>query len=182
MRDRQQRLQWIENLISGKPAGEMRRRAIVIPTAWGDAAVAFDAISEIVPGTAVQPFAFLPPEFCAVANRDMSLAPVIDVRRRTDLPSKVMIAHGCGCELGLMYTGTPRVVDMAENAANDAPGGDLAEGAASDAAGGDLAGADAAALPALPDVLVKSGLLQTPEGPAQLLDLEATIAHLLERE
>lgn len=177
MRDRQQRLQWIEGLIGGKDRVKKGPRALVVPSAWGEVAVAFDAIAEIVPGTKVQPFAFLPSEFCGVVDRGTTLAPVIDLRERKDMPPTALMVAANGCELGFLYTGTPRVADL--EAPANAEGAAGAKAAARDAG----SAADAAgALPALPAVLAESGTLQTPEGPAHLLDPQATITRLLDLE
>lgn len=52
MRDREQRLRWIEKLISGGSERAARSNALVVPTPAGDMAIAFDAIDEVGPRAA----------------------------------------------------------------------------------------------------------------------------------
>lgn len=83
MRDRSQRLHWIETLI-GKDRQEARRNnALVIPTDDGDMAIAFSSIVEVVAASRVQPLALLPEQFCGVLFRGNELAPIVDTRAPT---------------------------------------------------------------------------------------------------
>ena len=83
MRDRSQRLHWIETLI-GKDRQEARRNnALVIPTDDGDMAIAFSSIVEVVAASRVQPLALLPEQFCGALFRGNELAPIVDTRAPT---------------------------------------------------------------------------------------------------
>ena len=68
MRDRSQRLHWIETLI-GKDRQEARRNnALVIPTDDGDMAIAFSSIVEVVAASRVQPLASCPSSSAACCS------------------------------------------------------------------------------------------------------------------
>ena len=96
MRDRSQRLHWIETLI-GKDRQEARRNnALVIPTDDGDMAIAFSSIVEVVAASRVQPLA------------------LVDTRAPDTGPGHVVLVEGEGCLLGLQFYGTPYVVDLDE--------------------------------------------------------------------
>lgn len=82
MRDRKQRLNWIENLIGTSYREIERDNALVIPTSSGDMAIAFSSIVEVVPASRVQPLALLPDEFCGVLHRGNDLVPVVDTGGR----------------------------------------------------------------------------------------------------
>lgn len=114
MRDRSQRLHWIETLI-GKDRQEARRNnALVIPTDDGDMAIAFSSIVEVVAASRVQPLALLPEQFCGVLFRGNELAPIVDTRAPDTGPGHVVLVEGEGCLLGLQFYGTPYVVDLDE--------------------------------------------------------------------
>ena len=109
MRDRSQRLHWIETLI-GKDRQEARRNnALVIPTDDGDMAIAFSSIVEVVAASRVQPLALLPEQFCGVLFRGNELAPIVDTRAPDTGPGHVVLVEGEGCLLGLQFYGTPYV-------------------------------------------------------------------------
>lgn len=113
MRDRDQRLQWIEQLIGGQQ--DVRRAsALVIPTMSGNMAIEFSAIEEVVDAGKVQPMAFLPPEFCGVLHRGNELAPIIDVGGDQGKAAHVALVRGGGCLLGLKFSGVPSVIDLNE--------------------------------------------------------------------
>ena len=114
MRDRDQRLHWIEKLIGASYQGEDRRNALVIPTAIGDMAIEFPAIVEVLPGARVQPLAFLPEDFCGVVLHGNALVPVIDTEGTTGAAAHVVLTEGAGCLIGLRFYGTPLVVDLNE--------------------------------------------------------------------
>ena len=114
MRDRSQRLHWVETLI-GKDRQEARRNnALVIPTDDGDMAIAFSSIVEVVAASRVQPLALLPEQFCGVLFRGNELAPIVDTRAPDTGPGHVVLVEGEGCLLGLQFYGTPYVVDLDE--------------------------------------------------------------------
>ena len=112
MRDREQRLRWIEKLISGGSERAARSNALVVPTPAGDMAIAFDAIGEVVPASGVRPFAFLPPEFCGVLPRGAELVPVVDAGGGAT--GHVGVVKAKGCLLGLKFHGTPSVANLNE--------------------------------------------------------------------
>ena len=112
MRDREQRLRWIEKLISGGSERAARSNALVVPTPAGDMAIAFDAIDEVVPASGVRPFAFLPPEFCGVLHRGAELVPVVDAGGGAT--GHVVVVKAKGGLLGLKFHGTPSVANLNE--------------------------------------------------------------------
>lgn len=115
MRDREQRLRWIEKLIGGGLPELHHSNALVIPTMSGNMAVAFDFIEEVVPAGKVRSLAFLPTEFCGVLPRGNELVPVVDTGLEVGKESShVVIVRGGGCLLGLRFAGTPYVVDLDE--------------------------------------------------------------------
>lgn len=114
MRDREQRLRWIEKLIGAEHLGASRNNALVIPTSAGNIAVAFSSLVEVQPADNVQPFAFLPDEFCGVVRHGSTLAPVIDTGGTSGVAAHVVLAEGSGCLLGLRFRGAPFVVDLDE--------------------------------------------------------------------
>ena len=94
MRDRSQRLHWIETLI-GKDRQEARRNnALVIPTDDGDMAIAFSSIVEVVAASRVQPLVLLPEQFCGVLFRGNELAPIVDTRAPDTGPGHCMLVEG----------------------------------------------------------------------------------------
>lgn len=115
MRDREQRLRWIESLISGGQKDVRRASALVIPTMSGSFAIPFESIVEVVTAARVGSFAFLPPEFCGVLRHGNELVPVIDAGG--DVEGKavhIVLAQGSEHLLGLRFSGTPSVVDLDE--------------------------------------------------------------------
>lgn len=114
MRDRDQRLRWIEKLIGGSQQDVRRSNALVIPTASGTIALAFSSIEEVVAASTVKPMAFLPSEFCGVLHRGNELVPVIDVGGAKDEAARVALVRGSGCLLGLRFYGAPYAVDLDE--------------------------------------------------------------------
>lgn len=114
MRDRDQRLRWIEKLIGGAQQGDLKPSALVVPTDNGSLALAFSSIEELVAADGVKSIAFLPEEFCGVLHRDNELAPVADVGGKVGEPAHVVLVRGADCLLGLKFRGAPYVVDLAE--------------------------------------------------------------------
>ena len=114
MRDREQRLHWIEKLIDTEHPESNRNTALVIPTSAGNMAVAFSSLVEVQSADNVQPFAFLPKEFCGVVRHGNTLAPVIDTGGTSGVAAHVVLAEGSGCLLGLRFRGAPFVVDLDE--------------------------------------------------------------------
>lgn len=114
MRDRDQRLRWIESLIGGNQLENSRRNALVIPTSIGNTAIEFSAIVEVLSAANVRPLAFLPGEFCGVIRHGSSLVPVIDTGSTSGNAAHVVVVKGGGCLLGLRFLGTPFVVDLEE--------------------------------------------------------------------
>ncbi len=116
MRDREQRLRWIEKLIGSTQTDTRKASALVIPTMSGDMAIAFESIVEVVAASKVRPMAFLPPEFCGVLHHDDGLVPVVEVAGDDDTykAAHVALVQGRGCLLGLKFNGAPWVVDLDE--------------------------------------------------------------------
>lgn len=114
MRDREQRLRWIEKLIGANYQGEDRRNALVVPTAIGNVAIEFSDIVEVLSGARVQSIAFLPEDFCGVVLHGSILVPVVDTEDTTGPAAHVVLAEGAGCLIGLRFYGTPFVVDLNE--------------------------------------------------------------------
>lgn len=115
MRDREQRLRWIEKLIDGGHQDARGASALVVPTVAGGVAVPFDAVVEVVAAARVQPLAFLPEEFCGVLHRGIDLVPVVDADGSgIGGAAHVVIVQGGGCLMGLRFAGTPSVVDLDE--------------------------------------------------------------------
>lgn len=161
MRNRAERLAWIEDLFGEVAAGEAQAlvaRGIVVPSAWGLLCVAFPSVVEVMAAKNLKTLSFLSEEFCGVIDRGSSLAPVIDVCDGAEATvPKVLLMRGGEHELGLRYTGTPQVIDLDECPAE--PGRDLA----------------------MPFPFVAAARLVTPHGSAALLDATATTERLLER-
>lgn len=114
MRDRDQRLRWIEKLIGGAQQGEPKKNALVIPTNKGSLALAFSTIEELIGSDGVKSIAFLPDEFCGVVHHGNELAPVIDVGGKDGDPDHVVLLRGADNLLGLKFRGTPYVVELGE--------------------------------------------------------------------
>lgn len=114
MRNREQRLRWIEQLIGAKYQDDDRENALAFPTARGTMAVTFPSIVEVVPASQVQPFALLPKEFCGVLHRGTVLAPILDTDGNEGTHGHVVLVEGAGCVFGLKFNGTPSVVDLEE--------------------------------------------------------------------
>lgn len=115
MSDREQRLRWIESLISGNQQTPHRSNALVVPTTNGSMAVAFASVEKVVAASEVRPFAFLPREFSGVLPWGYELVPVLDTENFTDEASAhVVIVRSENHLLGLRFVGTPYVVDLDE--------------------------------------------------------------------
>ena len=114
MRDRDQRLRWIEKLIGGTQQGTASQKALVIPATEDSLAIAFASIDELVASDDVKSIAFLADEYCGVLRRGNELAPVVDVGGNEGEPGHVVLVRGGGCLLGLKFRGTPYVVDLDE--------------------------------------------------------------------
>lgn len=115
MRDREQRLRWIEKLIGGGHQDAKKASALVVPTAAGGLAIPFESVVEVVAAARVQPLAFLPEEFCGVLHRGIDLVPVVDANGSgIEKAAHVVVAQGGGCLMGLRFAGTPSVVDLDE--------------------------------------------------------------------
>lgn len=118
MRDREQRLGWIERLIGASYHGPERNNALVVPTSTGNLAVAFSSIVEVVPASRVQPLALLPDTYCGVLTQGNTIAPIIDASEDglagCGAPGHVVLVEGSGCVFGLRFGGAPFVVDLNE--------------------------------------------------------------------
>ncbi|WP_080799777.1 bifunctional autolysin [Arabiibacter massiliensis] len=116
MRDRDQRLRWIEKLIGGSQQDAARANALVIPTVSGPMAIAFASIEEVVAADKVKPLAFLPREFCGVLHRGNELAPVVDAggAGAEGDAAHVALVRGSGHLLGLRFSGMPYAVNLDE--------------------------------------------------------------------
>ena len=126
MRDREQRLRWIEKLISGNEQDLRRSNALVILTESGNMAIAFTSIEEVVPASEIRSLAFLPHEFSGVLPRDenkakdfvgklFKQAPVLDTGGAADEESSYIVIVRSGDNLlGLRFVGTPYVVNLDE--------------------------------------------------------------------
>lgn len=115
MRDREQRLRWIEKLISGNEQDLRRSNALVIPTESGNMAIAFTSIEEVVPASEIRSLAFLPHEFSGVLPRGYELVPVLDTGGAADEESSYIVIVRSGDNLlGLRFVGTPYVMNLDE--------------------------------------------------------------------
>ena len=115
MRDREQRLRWIEKLIGGGHRDMRRASALVIPTMSGEMAIPFESIVEVVTAGKVGPFAFLPPEFCGVLHHGSELVPVVDADEYVEgKAAHIVLVRGSEHLLGLRFSGAPSVVDLDE--------------------------------------------------------------------
>ena len=114
MRDREQRLRWIEKLIGGARQTTERKNALVVPSTEGDLTIAFEVIEELVAAKGVQHIAFLSDEYCGVLHRGNKLAPVIDIGGNESELGHVVLVKSGDRLLGLMFRGTPYVVDLEE--------------------------------------------------------------------
>ena len=115
MRDREQRLRWIEKLISGNEQDLRRSNALVILTESGNMAIAFTSIEEVVPASEIRSLAFLPHEFSGVLPRGYELVPVLDTSGAADEESSYIVIVRSGDNLlGLRFVGTPYVVNLDE--------------------------------------------------------------------
>lgn len=114
MRDREQRLRWIEKLIGGVQQDVRTPNALVVPTSNGSLALSFSSIEELVGANGVKSIAFLPDEFCGVLQHDNELAPVVDMGGKDGEPAHVLLVRGADCLLGLRFCGTPYVVGLEE--------------------------------------------------------------------
>ncbi len=75
MRVRDQRLRWIEKLISGNQQDVHRSNALIIPSESGNMAIAFTSIEEVVSAGEMRSLAFLPPSSAAFCRAATSLCP-----------------------------------------------------------------------------------------------------------
>ena len=115
MRDREQRLRWIEKLISGNEQDLRRSNALVILTESGNMAIAFTSIEEVVPASEIRSLAFLPHEFSGVLPRGVELVPVLATGGAADEESSYIVIVRSGDNLlGLRFVGTPYVVNLDE--------------------------------------------------------------------
>lgn len=115
MRDREQRLRWIEKLISDDRQELRRSNALVIPTANRAIAIAFASIEEVVSAGEIKPLAFLPREFIGVLPRGYELVPVLDTENSSVGESAhVVVVRSGDTLLGLRFVGTPSVVNLDE--------------------------------------------------------------------
>lgn len=112
MRNREERLRWTENLVRPSYPKEFQRRAFVIPTAIGDVGIEFSAIIEVLPGARVQPFAFLPEDFCGVVLHNSTLVPVVETGGIAGETAHIVITESGRNLLALRFCGTPLVVDL----------------------------------------------------------------------
>ena len=112
MRVRDQRLRWIEKLISGNQQDVHRSNALVIPSESGNMAIAFTSIEEVVSAGEMRSLAFLPPEFSGVLPRGYELVPVLDAETPGDGESShIVIVRSGDNLLGLRFV-VDAIVDM----------------------------------------------------------------------
>lgn len=115
MRDVEQRLQWIEELIGGGQREAHRSNALVVPVANGNIAIVFSSIEEVVSSDKMKSLAFLPKEFSGVLSQGYELVPVLDVEACVSEPSsQIVIVRSNDCLLGLRFSGDPYVIDLNE--------------------------------------------------------------------
>ena len=96
MRNREERLTWVESLMTTSNRQTLRRNAAVIPSDAGSMAIEFPYVLEVVFAERMEPFAFLPDEFCGVVARGSTLFPISDRAAR----------------YGLRFFGPPHVIDL----------------------------------------------------------------------
>lgn len=114
MRDREQRLNWIEKLLGNTHHAVDHSNALVIPTDGGNFAIAFSFIEEMVAASRMRPLAFLPDEFCGVLHHGNELAPIVDAGGKENEPAHVVLVRVREHLLGLKFYGMPLVVDLDE--------------------------------------------------------------------
>lgn len=114
MRDRDQRLRWIEKLIGTAHQATDRQNALVIPTDGGNVGIAFPFIEEMVAADHISSLAFLPAEFCGVLHHGNELAPIIDAGGKNGEPVHVVLLRSRNNLLGVRFRGMPYVVDLDE--------------------------------------------------------------------
>lgn len=162
MRNREERLTWVESLMTTSNRQTLRRNAAVIPSDAGSMAIEFPYVLEVVFAERMEPFAFLPDEFCGVVARGSTLFPIIDVGGDRGRPSKIVLISDRAARYGLRFFGPPHVIDL--DAAEQRRSGPL----------------PAPKPDELPTPLVASKRIATPDGCALLLDIEAISDTLLE--
>ena len=114
MHERETRLAWIERLIGETRDFDEHRRAIVVEAGFDDLAIPFESIAEVVPGSDMRSFPFLPPEYCGVIDLGTALVPVLDAGG-TGRNVHVALLSGNSLDLGLRFAGTPHVVVLDES-------------------------------------------------------------------
>lgn len=115
MRDVEQRLRWIEELIGGGQREAHRSNALVVPVANGNIAIAFSSIEEVVSSGKMKSLAFLPKEFSGVLSQGYELVPVLDVEACvSESSSQIVIVRSNDCLLGLRFSSDPYVIDLNE--------------------------------------------------------------------
>lgn len=115
MRDVEQRLRWIEELIGGGQREAHRSNALVVPVANGNIAIAFASIEEVVSSGKMKSLAFLPKEFSGVLSQGYELVPVLDVEACvSEASSQIVIVRSGDCLLGLRFSGDSCVIDLNE--------------------------------------------------------------------
>lgn len=113
MRNREERLSWIEHLVEGTASTvQARHNAVIIPTNEGDIAVDFSFVASIVSGLRKEPMALLPPEYCGVIADGMALYPLVEARGQADGPEKALLLHHQDYDFGLLFCGQASVVDL----------------------------------------------------------------------
>lgn len=157
MRNKERRIAWIESLIGAQPTLAPRANVVTVSSELGPLALPFDAIEEIVPGSYLQPFAFLPPWFCGTAVRGSGLYPVVDLGGNREAQACIALASHDERLCGFRFFGSPHVVDLDKAGALI----DLAEGEGQ-----------------LPFPLVASKRFEGPDGPTLLLDMPAIFCAL----
>lgn len=157
MREKERRLAWIEGLVGAQSNPAPRANVVTVSSDHGLLALPFDAVKEIIPGSYLQPFAFLPPWFCGTAIRGSGLYPVVDLGGNQEARACIALVSHDECLCGFRFFGAPQVVDLEKVGALI----ELAEGEST-----------------LPFPLVASKRFEGPGGRTLLLDMPAILRAL----
>lgn len=157
MRDKERRLAWIEGLIGTQSNLAPRSNVMTISSDRGPLALSFESIEEVIPGSHLQSFAFLPPWFCGTAVRGADLYPIVDLGGNREARASIALVRHEECLCGFRFFGSPQVVDLDKASSLT----DLTEDEGR-----------------LPFPLVASKRFEGPEGPSLLLDMPAILRAL----
>ncbi|HIW75449.1 MULTISPECIES: hypothetical protein [Gordonibacter] len=159
MRDNERRLAWIESLIGARPNLVPRSNVVTVSSDHGPLALPFAFIEEIVPGSSLRPFAFLPAWFCGTVARGVDLYPVLNLGGAPQARTSIALVSHDERACGFRFSGAPQVVDLDT------------VGAVTNLAEGEIP---------LPFPLSASKRFEGPAGPTLLLDVPATLRALCE--